>query len=433
MLDKQLDITKMAYGARGVSKQEGKVYFAENCVPGDRILADIIEDKGRFAHAMPKKWLEKSPLRNSSPCAFSGACGGCQWLDISLENQMAWKKEALASSLVRIGKLEENSFDIETWMHEGPSGPLESCFWRNRIRLRGSSGPNSKIDLFFLGKGSHKKVSIDQCKIAMPAIQSFLTAFLQESKGLCFNHLTFQMEVTEIFGGWVLVTFYIKEKKPSLQIQKLIAFTKKLPKVAYAGIFDKKSAAPFFVMEKDLSLDFYIKPGQFYQVNLAGNRRLRRAVAEFADSALAKRVLDVYCGSGNLSLCLAKEGRKIMGVESNPVSIDAARYSAQKNKLGPHFNYEKGDATKKLAFLVKAKKSFDFMICDPPRSGLGKSFDLICQLEPKSLVFIGCEPNHFSRDLGRFIKKGYALQRLVLADFFPGSFHFESIAFLQKS
>lgn len=417
----------MAYGAKGIARQDGKVYFVPHTLPGDEIEGRVVADKGRYAEVDPQKWLIESGLRRQAPCRFFARCGGCQWLNVETEVQLGWKKEFLLSAIRRIGKL-QGLMEPEIW----PSRTQLS--WRNRIRLRVRPLADGRLGLGFLQQGSNQWLPVDECIIAAPEIRAFMVAWQQEPPRL---NVACQMELQEAFGRaegkqGVLVTLIREGQGPVASLDRLVAEVQRMPGVLWA---DRKLAvpkAPFFLLDRQEDVNFYIKPGQFSQVNPEGNQRLRAAVKAFAQQVVANRILDVYCGHGNLSLLLHAQGRTILGVEASAHSISAAQYSVAENQLSGSLRYVRGDGQNWLAHCARHKEEFDLVICDPPREGMGKGLQSLLSLGPRALVLVGCEPNHFARDLGKCLQKGYDLQRLILADFFPGTFHLESIAFLTR-
>ena len=414
------EIEDIAYGAKGITRKDGKVYFAPNTLPGDHISARILCDKKNYAELTDIKIQKRSPLRQPNPCSVGEICGGCQWLSVDTGVQRDWKKKFLRTACEKIGKFPLAPDLIEIWPSTLDLG------YRNRIRLRGKKG-NRKLG--YLIKGSKNWTPIDQCYIASSSIQKFISQWHQEN---FIPHCDFQLEIQELPSSKskVLVTI-LKDgpihKKTFASIEEK---AKKQEIVAWIGKKWTISRAPFFLMESHLGVDFYIKPGHFYQINIQGNRLLREEVKQFIEERKSKKILDLFCGCGNLTLTLAHEERSILGIESHPSSISAATYTVEQNQLPGNIKYIQGDARKILPTLKNRNNAFDAIIADPPREGLKQCLSIITQLLPATIVLIGCEPNHFARDLGKLVASGYHLTRLIVADFFPQTFHLEAIAFL---
>ena len=410
------EIESMAFGAKGIARDEGKVLFVPGGVPGDLVEASVLKDKGRFAELSIEHIRRPSHLRREAPCVHANACGGCQWLDISTAQQLDWKKDFLLSALKKFGKLSA-SLNIEVW----PSP--QSTGYRHRVRFRVVDG-----QLGYLAQRSHRLVAISQCAIAMPAIQQFIEHWRREEPMVPDD---LQLEVQEAEAG-VMVTVLDQRLSPEVRkrISGWIERMRRWPYVAWAGLMSQVSEAPCFKIESHLGVDFFTKPGQFYQANLAANRVLRCAVLEYAQSRAGGEVLDLYCGSGNLSLPLARAGFRVMGVEGNRWSIEAANHAVAMNRLEGAPDYIRRDATRGLKEIMKEGRTFDFVIADPPRSGLGDCVAPLLRLKPQAMILVGCDPNHFARDVGRFVDAGYKIERLILADFFPGTYHLESVAFM---
>src|SRR5262245_3755044 len=98
-------VTGLAHGGSGVARTEGLVVFVRGGLPGDSVRARIRGRKRSFAEADVVEVLAPSPQRTLPPCPHFGACGGCHWMDLSYEAQLAHKQSQVADCLARIGGL----------------------------------------------------------------------------------------------------------------------------------------------------------------------------------------------------------------------------------------------------------------------------------------------------------------------------------------
>ena len=418
----------MAYGGKGLGRQDGKVYFAPETIPGDLVVTRIVKEKGRYAEVATVKFKTRSPLRGPSGCDYSDSCGGCQWLGVDYSQQTLWKKSFLESSLSRIGKLQELP-EMEVMASPQPTG------YRNRIRLRARSGANGRVAIGYFSRGSNQLIAIKRCQIASPLINAFVSRLneqpLQSKAGIAF-----QLELREVLdddGTPKLAAVVFQEKKtPGSVLDDICAQLGARPELKVAVRRLHCKGAQFNHSENHLGVDFYTKPSGFQQVHTLGNRRLREAIKAFCDQHNPERVLDLFCGNGNLSLGLHRDGRYILGVEANPMSVSAAQHATQVNDLQGEVRYLKGDACRMTTELVAAGEKYDFVIVDPPREGMGKMVNQLVHFEAEAAVLVSCEPNHFARDLRQMCDVGYRVERLMMFDFFPNTYHLESVAFLRK-
>src|SRR4051794_25891962 len=102
-----LELTGVAHGGEAIGRHEGRVVFVPYGLPGETVVAEIVQDNTDFARAEIVEIAEPSPDRVSAPCAYFGTCGGCQWQHASYEAQLRFKQGIVAEQLRRIGHFED--------------------------------------------------------------------------------------------------------------------------------------------------------------------------------------------------------------------------------------------------------------------------------------------------------------------------------------
>src|SRR3954463_13793008 len=102
-----LELTGVAHGGEAIGRHEGRVFFVPYGLPGETVVAEIVQDKADYARAEIVEIVEASPDRVTAPCAYFGACGGCQWQHASYEAQLRFKQGIVAEQLRRIGHFED--------------------------------------------------------------------------------------------------------------------------------------------------------------------------------------------------------------------------------------------------------------------------------------------------------------------------------------
>ena len=417
----------MAYGGKGVARVDGKVYFVADSVPGDVLIATATSDSSRYGEATVKELLEPSPLRGKAPCAVAVACGGCQWMGIDYSQQLEWKQSFILSALTRIGKLGAG-LNIE--MIAAP----KAYHYRNRVLLRLHLAADGTLTLGYFKRGTRELVAISDCSIAAPAINDFIMA-LQATAWGDLPALKLRLECQEIVatgGGNLVITLHPGEG-PRAAVEAFAARLAQFSQVHWVGLGTAMEAAPTVLFDHDLERSFLTLPGQFQQVNIALNRTLRRLVQDHVQATKPGRILDVCCGSGNLSLPLADGVRYIEGVEASKKAIQIARANVDANLL-TNVRYLTGDAEKHLWNCDRNHEAFDLVILDPPRQGLHKGMASLRNMAPKHIIYVSCDPTTLARDLGYLCRNdGYQLTRVVGLDFFPNTYHVETVAFLEHS
>ena len=431
----ELKIDSMAFGGKGIARHDGKVYFVEDGIEGDQVLASVTEVTDRYNEARVKSIIKPSDFRGPSPCAVSDQCGGCQWQGVPYGQQIVWKRHFVINALRRIGKIGED-IEVDTL----PS-PLTQGY-RNRIFVRARVLRDGSVVAGYFKRSSRDFVPVSRCEIANERINKFLTALktLSLSDRLTSarveDEVRFRFEIQDLptmpdTSPHLLISVYDtdQEKIPAALIANEL---KSIPGVLWAGPSADLSAAPQVPFETDLGVTFHTAAGQFQQVNIQHNHTVRRLVKDTVESINPDRVLDLFCGSGNLSLPIANGIRHIDGVEFSKRAIDTAKYNVERNNL-KNAHYYSGDTEKFLWRAAKQGFLYDLIIADPPREGMFKSLIPLMKLKPKHILYVSCDPTTLSRDLGSLVKHGFSVKRFVALDFFPNTYHIESFVVLERT
>jgi tRNA/tmRNA/rRNA uracil-C5-methylase (TrmA/RlmC/RlmD family) len=376
--EKILRIADLSRGGAGVARDpEGRVIFVPFTAPGDLVRIRITEVDKRFAQAELLEILEPSPIRQRPRCPAFGQCGGCQWQHLSYEKQWETKTKGVFHALKRVQVNPPASCDLI---------PAEQIWeYRNRVQLRGNS-----TQLGFYKQGTHELVSVERCDIARPEINESWKETVSQGKRLS---KPYKVEVEVLPGE-------LREVRRS---------------------WNKQHSA-----------------SGFRQVHDSQNEMLRNWISK----AIGKTqvLYDLYGGSGNLSLPLVDQAGEIHCVDLGAPKTHPAG-------VPPHVHFY---STAVMPWLLRRTKNLqnrDFpqeadsassfkgaAILDPPREGLGRDFSEIESalklLNVKKIIAVGCDADAWAKDLSKWLKKGWNLERLMLIDLFPQTSHIESIALL---
>ena len=153
---------------------------------------------------------------------------------------------------------------------------------------------------------------------------------------------------------------------------------------------------------------------------------------ELAELDKNSSVLDAYCGIGTIGLVAAKTAGRVVGVELNPDAVKDAIFNAKRNNIGNTFFYC-DDASDFMHKAAAEGEKFDVVFMDPPRSGSTKKFiEALAVTNPKTVVYISCNPETLARDLEILIKKGYKVKKICPVDMFPHTNHIECVVLLVR-
>ncbi|MBE3134850.1 MAG: class I SAM-dependent RNA methyltransferase [Acidobacteria bacterium] len=364
--ERDLAVEKLVAGGDGLAFLDGKAVFVPGVLPGETARVRIAESRRDFNRAKLLGVRSASADRVSPACPLAGICGGCDWMHIAHERQLACKREILRESMRRAGGIECGDIGIE----KGP--PLG---YRNRAQIH----RDRQGRLGYMGARSDRIVPVESCPVAVAPID-----------GVFRSRVPTGLDRFVVFsnGEWV----------------------------ASEGIDDDRELS---VPVLGIPISFSV--GCFFQGNLAVLDRL----ASFALDGLAgDTAADLYCGVGLFGALLGARFKRITAVESSSLSVSFAR----RNIRGPESEFfpmtveqwiESGGAHKRP----------DAVIVDPPRAGLGPEVrQRLCALKSPRLVYVSCNPVTLARDLGQLVRAGYALERLRIFDFYPQTSHIETVA-----
>ena len=179
-------------------------------------------------------------------------------------------------------------------------------------------------------------------------------------------------------------------------------------------------------------LQFRLSAPAFYQVNHAQAERLYEKAVQLAGLTGNETVLDLYCGTGTITLCLARHAKKAIGVEIVPQAIEDAKFNAAQNGMenAEFFCMDAGQAAKMLA---DRHTRPDVIVVDPPRKGVSADvIEAISAMAPQRVVYVSCDPATLARDLKLLTAAGYTLRTAEAFDLFPRCAHVETVVLLSK-
>lgn len=408
-MEKTLLIEKIVAGGFGLSRKGGKIYLVKNAYPGEMIEISIEKEKKDLALCKTKRVIEPLPDRCTPPCEHFAECGGCDWMNVTYEKQLEYKASIFTDQMKHTAKLEIPKPAIV------PTSPYH---YRNKLEFVVSHGK-----LGYFKNKTNDFLPIKECLISSEKL-SFLKSSVEK---VLKDHTKFAINVDRVVlreAEKNMVIFVSKSKltPPKIEEADNIVSLENQSRVVISGrqtVHKGKS----FLKAKVNGIKYVIPAKSFFQVNYQGASEVAKIVKKYAKKG--KRLLDLYCGVGFLSLQLADVYEKIVGLESSPISVKAARKNAKINGIS-NTNF----------ILLKIQKwnsdkQFDTVVIDPPRAGIGSDvIQKIINVEPSKIIYVSCDVSTFARDAREFMKSSYLLERVTLVDMFPQTHHFEIVALL---
>ena len=161
-------------------------------------------------------------------------------------------------------------------------------------------------------------------------------------------------------------------------------------------------------------------------------QRLYEAAIDLAGITKNDLVLDLYCGVGTITLCMAKAAKKVIGVEVVEQAVQDAWDNAKRNGI-ENAEFFCGDAGQAALDLEQKGIRADVAVVDPPRKGLNADcIEALVKMSPRKIVYVSCDPATLARDVAILKGRGYTLKTALAADLFPRCAHIESIVCLKR-
>ncbi|HJC48717.1 MAG TPA: 23S rRNA (uracil(1939)-C(5))-methyltransferase RlmD [Candidatus Lachnoclostridium pullistercoris] len=177
---------------------------------------------------------------------------------------------------------------------------------------------------------------------------------------------------------------------------------------------------------------FRISARSFYQVNPVQTEVLYAKAMEYAGLTGKETVIDAYCGIGTIGIVASRRAKQVTGVELNPDAVRDAVRNARANKAD-NIRFFQGDAGDFLQKMAANGEKADVVFMDPPRSGSTERFmAAAAAMGPERIVYVSCGPDTLARDLKYLRKKGYRVEKGVGVDLFPWTGHVETVALLTR-
>ena len=432
-------ITDYTAEGQGVAHIEGCAVFIPNAIAGERCTVRIEVAKKNWAAGKMVEILERSPHRINRVCPVAKLCGGCDLQHMDYAEEIRMKAERVRQCLNRLGG--ENLEKVEILAAE------DTTCYRNKAQYP-VSAKNGRAYAGFFKAGTHQVVENDRCGILpreMDDVKNAVIGYMNRHKVTAYDEAAHAGLVRHIYvrrgavSGQVLVCLAINGRdipKKSALIDEL----KKIPGFAtlVLSVNTKKGNAvlgdefitlygPGYIEDTLCGLNFRLSPRSFYQVNHTQAQRLYNAAISQAQITKDDTVLDLYCGVGTITLCMAKAAGKVIGVEVVEQAVADAWDNAKRNGI-ENAEFFCGDAGQAALELEKNGVKADVVVVDPPRKGLNAdTIEALHRFTPRRIVYVSCDPATLGRDVALLKEKGYRVQNALACDLFPRTVHVESI------
>ena len=454
----KMEITGFSSTGKAVGRKNDLVIFVNQGAPGDFIDVKIIGREKKYLIGYPVFFHKKSIDRTAPICEHFGICGGCKWQHLNYPAQLRFKAQQVRENLRKISKMKLPEA-------EPIVGSVEKYNYRNKLEYTFSNkkwltpeeiqtkGLINKNALgFHIPKKFDKILDINHCHLQPNpsneirlALKNFadtqdLTFYdIRKQKGLLRNLIIRTATTQETM---VIVQFGEADQE---KIKKVMQFlSKHFPKLSSLlylvnlkkneTIYDQRIMTyrgKDFIIEKIGDLRFKIGPKSFFQTNPTQAYELYKKIIEFADLKGSELVFDLYSGTGTIANFIAKNCRKVIGIESVPEAVEDARVNSALNEINNTAFYA-GDMKDMLnGSFIKINGRPELVITDPPRMGMHQNvIKALIKLNPERIIYVSCNPATQARDM-ELMSDHYEAIKTQPIDMFPHTQHIENIVLLE--
>lgn len=459
----KVTITDVAAEGKAVAKVNELVIFVPYVVPGDVVDLQVKRKKNHYAEAVAVKFHEKSLLRTEPFCSHFGVCGGCKWQCLSYEEQLKYKQKQVFDNLTRIGKVELPEF-------RPILGSEKTRFYRNKLEFtfsnkRWLTEEEVKQDVkydqmnavgFHIPGAFDKVLAIDKCWLQddisnqiRNAVRDYAYAHnfpffdLRTQEGLLRNIMIRTSSTGELM---VVLQCKVTDDEGRCKMEEILQFmADSFPQItSLMYVINNKCNDTIgdldvevfkgndHIFEEMEGLRFKVGPKSFYQTNSEQAYNLYKVAREFAGLTGNELVYDLYTGTGTIANFVARQARKVVGIEYVPEAIEDAKVNSALNGIDNTLFYA-GDMKDILTndFIAEHGRP-DVIITDPPRAGMHNDvIDVILAAEPKRIVYVSCNPATQARDL-QLLDGKYKVTAVQPVDMFPHTHHVENVVQLER-
>lgn len=443
----EIEITGQTQEGLGVGRKDDIAIFVQGAIAGEKVLAKVIKVLKNYAVARIEAFLEKSPDRAEPFCPVYKRCGGCSLQHMSYERTLQFKRQVVIDNLERIGGLA----GIQVRPTIGMEVPER---YRNKAQYPVGMGDKGPIAGFFAPR-SHEIIESEACGIQHPVsdlAKDTVLEFMRSNHVPAFNETTHSGLIRHVvvkvgfITGEVMVI--IVSANPGIpKKDRLVSLLReRIPglRSVILNINDKPGnvilgSRNITLYGRDTiedclgDLTFEISPLSFYQTNPAQTLVLYEKAVEYTGLTGEETVFDLYCGIGTISLFAARKAKRVMGVESVPEAVEAARRNAERNSIG-NAEFFCGNAEDVVPILYSQGIKADVVIVDPPRKGCDETLlKTLVDMSPDRIVYVSCNPSTLARDLKFLHGSGYEIKEVQPVDMFPWTSHVECVVLMSRN
>ena len=398
-------IVRLNNEGEGVAIFDGLVIFVPGTLIDEEVKIRITDMKKNYAKGEIVKILIPSNKRRIPVCPFYEKCGSCNLMHMDYEEQLEFKRTKVIGIFKKVSNIDVNINKVNTF---------NNLYYRNKVVFRVDQ---DKIG-YYIPK-TNTLVDITECLICDKQINEVLNrlrTFIKENKNHKIKEVMIRVAREEVMVSLDKINEEYLDKIKDL-----------FKDITSLYIDNELIIGIPSINQKMNDLVFDISPKSFFQVNVETASKLYEyALKDVIDKNIT---VDLYCGTGTITMLLANKSRRVIGIEVVEDAVKDAENNLLLNSI-ENVEFKLG----RVEDLIDELKdlNIDTLVMDPPRSGSDKkSLRALLKIKPKEIIYISCNPVTLARDYN-VIKNLYNIKEIELFDMFPNTYHVETVMILEK-
>lgn len=384
---------------RGVARVNEYVIFIPKTKENDVVKVEITKIKKNICEA-----VVISNINSLVRCEKFYECGGCHIMHLDYDEQLKYKIDKIKSIIRKYSNLKEEIITNIT-----PSPNIYN--YRNKVTFHVDK------EIGFYEYKSNKLVPIDECHIANNKINQIINKITDINN---ISKLTIRTGINTNDVMLIVEGTLIQDDMNALREFVTSIYVKEDNK--YTNIYGNDKL--YEIIDNTV---FMISPDSFFQVNTKQTENMYQYIKNSLNLNKKDTVLDLYCGVGTIGIYIAKDVKKVTGIEINSDAINDANNNAKINNID-NIDFICDDCTNISNNIIK---NFNRVIVDPPRSGLtNKVIKFLNTNKFETIVYVSCDPMTLIRDIK--LLENYTVDNIQLFDMFPHTYHVETVCTLKS-
>lgn len=431
-------VNEIHSSGKGIAIWNEKKYYIPHALTNEDYMIKTENRRLGFRTAKIISIEKQSSSRRTPICPYFGLCGGCNFMHIEYNEQIAIKKTILQNAFIKY----QIPFNIKTHV---PA--INTLNYRNKATFQ-VLYQNQQIKIGFHPEwAKNELIEIKSCFLLKPIINEYFDKIARSIRHYFYKTndkqiLSFTIRCNRQDHVMLIIEI---QNHPTNELQQFFDEIKTILKTTDSFYFfikpKEKKESPLaihientslYLFEKIHDINLRISPFTFFQNNIEITEEIIHFIKNSLNFTSVYNLFDLYSGNGTMSLPLiANKGIQLWGIEGNPSSIEDAKFNSQNNPLHHHIL---GDVL--LTFTKTFLKNHphpDVILLDPPRSGtLIEIQKNIIESSPAFIVYVSCNPISLAWNLSQLITH-YTIKHTVIFDMFPQTHQFETVVILEKT